>query len=138
MSKKTYQTDVLVVGAGLAGICTALEVLSQGQRVLLLDGTGQERFGGQAKEAFGGMLLHNTPEQQRNKIIDSTESFWRDWQTAAQFRPEDKWAKRWAKAYVEHNRSDIYDWRSEEHTSELQSRFDLVCRLLLEKKNIRI
>src|SRR5699024_11358392 len=27
------------------------------------------------------------------------------------------------------------DWRSEEHTSELQSRFDLVCRLLLEKKH---
>src|SRR5699024_12689238 len=26
------------------------------------------------------------------------------------------------------------DERSEEHTSELQSRFDLVCRLLLEKK----
>src|SRR5437868_9679284 len=28
--------------------------------------------------------------------------------------------------------------RSEEHTSELQSRFDLVCRLLLEKKNTKI
>src|SRR5699024_12008457 len=28
--------------------------------------------------------------------------------------------------------------RSEEHTSELQSRFDLVCRLLLEKKNNKI
>src|SRR5699024_11854405 len=28
----------------------------------------------------------------------------------------------------------IYPFRSEEHTSELQSRFDLVCRLLLEKK----
>src|SRR5699024_12699172 len=28
--------------------------------------------------------------------------------------------------------------RSEEHTSELQSRFDLVCRLLLEKKNTNI
>src|SRR5699024_12381180 len=27
--------------------------------------------------------------------------------------------------------------RSEEHTSELQSRFDIVCRLLLEKKNIK-
>src|SRR5699024_12802755 len=26
--------------------------------------------------------------------------------------------------------------RSEEHTSELQSRFDIVCRLLLEKKNL--
>src|SRR5699024_11253980 len=39
-------------------------------------------------------------------------------------------------------RSDLFitskvwnDQRSEEHTSELQSRFDLVCRLLLEKKN---
>src|SRR5699024_10193907 len=30
------------------------------------------------------------------------------------------------------------DNRSEEHTSELQSRFDLVCRLLLEKKKIVI
>src|SRR6266496_1393462 len=29
-----------------------------------------------------------------------------------------------------------YDRRSEEHTSELQSRRDLVCRLLLEKKNL--
>src|SRR5699024_12236528 len=28
--------------------------------------------------------------------------------------------------------------RSEEHTSELQSRFDIVCRLLLEKKNKQI
>src|SRR5699024_12538855 len=34
---------------------------------------------------------------------------------------------------------DGVNWpRSEEHTSELQSRFDLVCRLLLEKKNIWI
>src|SRR5438067_7392341 len=32
------------------------------------------------------------------------------------------------------HRSALYA-RSEEHTSELQSRFDLVCRLLLEKKN---
>src|SRR2546421_786920 len=32
------------------------------------------------------------------------------------------------------NRSMSVIWRSEEHTSELQSRSDLVCRLLLEKK----
>src|SRR5207249_11516048 len=31
--------------------------------------------------------------------------------------------------------TEISHLRSEEHTSELQSRFDLVCRLLLEKKN---
>src|SRR5207249_10407411 len=34
--------------------------------------------------------------------------------------------------------SDRSRFRSEEHTSELQSRFDLVCRLLLEKKKINI
>src|SRR5699024_12632292 len=32
------------------------------------------------------------------------------------------------------NKPMIFYTRSEEHTSELQSRFDLVCRLLLEKK----
>src|SRR5438067_9771793 len=32
----------------------------------------------------------------------------------------------------------VGDPRSEEHTSELQSRFDLVCRLLLEKKNTNL
>src|SRR5699024_12770638 len=36
-----------------------------------------------------------------------------------------------------HRDSNIHASRSEEHTSELQSRFDLVCRLLLEKKNNR-
>src|SRR5699024_11546061 len=33
-----------------------------------------------------------------------------------------------------HQKQIGIDHRSEEHTSELQSRFDLVCRLLLEKK----
>src|SRR5699024_11483676 len=33
------------------------------------------------------------------------------------------------------NWKNICNMRSEEHTSELQSRFDLVCRLLLEKYN---
>src|SRR5207249_7688327 len=36
---------------------------------------------------------------------------------------------------LEGSRSSLELARSEEHTSELQSRFDLVCRLLLEKKN---
>src|SRR5260221_9705399 len=31
-------------------------------------------------------------------------------------------------------RLDVMEFRSEEHTSELQSHSDLVCRLLLEKK----
>src|SRR2546429_2488838 len=35
-------------------------------------------------------------------------------------------------------RGDIFRYRSEEHTSELQSRLHLVCRLLLEKKKKNI
>src|SRR5476649_908039 len=38
---------------------------------------------------------------------------------------------------VEGYRKIISDLRSEEHTSELQSHSDLVCRLLLEKKKQR-
>src|SRR5699024_11293137 len=50
----------------------------------------------------------------------------------------------YAMTYVSTNRETIEQMlgslniRSEEHTSELQSRFDLVCRLLLEKKKIKI
>src|SRR5438067_4233173 len=44
-------------------------------------------------------------------------------------------AERRLAAHVEDHPVGYYDFeRSEEHTSELQSRFDLVCRLLLEKK----
>src|SRR5699024_12082098 len=34
------------------------------------------------------------------------------------------------------DQGEVFKGRSEEHTSELQSRFDLVCRLLLEKKKL--
>src|SRR2546422_4091467 len=35
---------------------------------------------------------------------------------------------------IDDNTESLTEWRSEEHTSELQSRLHLVCRLLLEKK----
>src|SRR2546430_12537041 len=38
------------------------------------------------------------------------------------------------KSIREFNKKNHYDGRSEEHTSELQSQSNLVCRLLLEKK----
>src|SRR5207249_11383938 len=43
---------------------------------------------------------------------------------------------RWGAVATAAHASDAGGPRSEEHTSELQSRFDLVCRLLLEKKNV--
>src|SRR5690242_21106873 len=36
------------------------------------------------------------------------------------------------------SRCRVHRWRSEEHTSELQSHVNLVCRLLLEKKKMKI
>src|SRR5699024_11693378 len=45
------------------------------------------------------------------------------------------WVGRYNKKAIEACLHDRFNDRSEEHTSELQSRFDLVCRLLLEKKN---
>src|SRR5207249_8609077 len=44
-------------------------------------------------------------------------------------------APSWKEGLARRRDSAAFRLRSEEHTSELQSRFDLVCRLLLEKKN---
>src|SRR2546427_7769651 len=40
-----------------------------------------------------------------------------------------------AQVVAEHQLQQVLEHRSEEHTSELQSQSNLVCRLLLEKKN---
>src|SRR5699024_12173101 len=42
----------------------------------------------------------------------------------------------WAQLLIIGSKANGLALRSEEHTSELQSRFDLVCRLLLAKKNL--
>ncbi|SEL52879.1 hypothetical protein SAMN05216214_113113 [Atopomonas hussainii] len=103
-------SEHLVIGAGLAGLCAALELLEHDKPVLLLDCAAQSDWGGQANDAFGGMLLSETPEQKRMGISDNPELFYRDWLSAAQFPQSESWGPRWAKAYVEHNRRDIYDW----------------------------
>src|SRR5687768_17678071 len=53
---------------------------------------------------------------------------------AAQNTPENMTAYLAATFGPEQQRAELADPRSEEHTSELQSRLHLVCRLLLEKK----
>src|SRR5207249_11518407 len=52
-------------------------------------------------------------------------------------RPRPRPRRRSVRSISGWRRSNGPTTRSEEHTSELQSRFDLVCRLLLEKKNKR-
>jgi len=110
MTKARHACETLVIGAGLAGICTALELLDLGRSVLLLDAAPRSQCGGQANDAFGGMLFCGTPEQRRNGIPDSPQLLLEDWCRAALFQPDDLWAQRWAEAYAARNRADIYDW----------------------------
>src|SRR3954454_4155549 len=94
--------DVIVVGAGLAGLTAAAELADRGKRVLLLDQEGEQSLGGQAWGSFGGLFFVDSPEQRRLRIKDSRDLAWQDWLGTAAFdRPEDHWPKKWAEAYVD-------------------------------------
>ena len=55
--------DVIVVGAGLAGLVATAELADAGRRVLLLDQEPEASLGGQAFWSFGGLFLVNSPEE---------------------------------------------------------------------------
>jgi predicted oxidoreductase len=94
--------DVIVVGAGLAGLVAAAEAADAGRRVLLLDQEPRQSLGGQAWWSFGGLFFVDSPEQRRLRVRDSFDLAWRDWLGTAGFdRPQDEWPRKWARAYVE-------------------------------------
>lgn len=107
------QTDVVVVGAGIAGIVAAYELLNRGRRVLLLDRDVEENLGGLAKESFGGLWFAGTPLQRKYGIHDSTSLGLADWLSFGEFGPEDRWPRAWAEAYVERSVPEVYDWLRE-------------------------
>ena len=72
--------DVIVVGAGLAGLVAAHELTRRGRTVALLDQENAANLGGQAFWSFGGLFLVDSPEQRRMGIKDSLELAWSDWQ----------------------------------------------------------
>ena len=81
MSAPSYQSDVVIAGGGLAGITTAYELLDHGKKVLIIDKDVQERFGGLARESFGGVHMIDTPQQRRMGIRDGPELAYRDWES---------------------------------------------------------
>ncbi|MCC6244148.1 MAG: FAD-binding dehydrogenase [Gemmatimonadaceae bacterium] len=93
--------DVIVVGAGLAGLVATAELVEAGKRVIVLDQEPEQSLGGQAFWSFGGLFLVDSPEQRRLRIRDSFALAWQDWEGTAGFdRDDDVWARRWAEAYV--------------------------------------
>ena len=104
-------TDVVVVGAGLAGLVAAAEVADAGRRVVLVDQEGEQSLGGQAFWSLGGLFLVDTPEQRRMGIRDSHDLALQDWFGSAQFdREEDHWPRRWAEAYVDFAAGEKRGW----------------------------
>ncbi|MGI5441354.1 FAD-binding dehydrogenase [Streptomyces shenzhenensis] len=105
--------DVIIVGAGLAGLVAAHELTSRGRRVALVDQENAANLGGQAYWSFGGLFLVDSPEQRRLGVKDSFDLAWNDWQGSARFdrlADEDSWAVRWARAYVEFAAGEKRSW----------------------------
>ena len=106
-------SDVLIIGAGIAGLVLAHECLERGLSVRLVDRDTPENVGGLAIWAFGGMALVDTPMQRRMGIEDSPELAMADWASFADFGPDDVWPRRWAEKYVEECTDRIFHWLKE-------------------------
>jgi uncharacterized protein len=110
-STDSNAADVIVVGAGLAGLVATAELADAGRRVLLVDQEPEVSLGGQAFWSFGGLFFVDSPEQRRMGIHDSRELAWQDWLGTAGFdRPEDEWPRRWAEAYVDFAAGEKRSW----------------------------
>src|ERR1700747_1437663 len=105
------EADVIIVGAGLAGLVAAAELIDTGCRVIILEQEPEPSLGGQAFWSFGGLFLVDSPEQRRFRVRDSAELALQDWLGSAGFdRPEDKWPRRWAEADVEVAAGEKLQW----------------------------
>ncbi|MEV6610490.1 FAD-binding dehydrogenase [Kutzneria sp. NPDC051319] len=98
----TIEPDVIVVGAGLAGLVATRELVKAGRKVLVVDQENRNNLGGQAFWSLGGLFFVDSPEQRRIGVKDSFELAWQDWQGSAGFDREDEdfWGRQWAQAYV--------------------------------------
>ncbi|HWD62032.1 MAG TPA: FAD-binding dehydrogenase [Humibacter sp.] len=103
--------DAIIVGAGLAGLVAASELLEHRKRVLIVEQEPPQSLGGQAFWSFGGLFLVDSPEQRRMGVHDSLELARQDWFGTAGFdREEDAWPKRWAEAYLDFAAGEKRAW----------------------------
>jgi uncharacterized protein len=103
--------DVVIVGAGLAGLVAACELADRGKQVLIVDQENAANLGGQAFWSFGGLFFVDSPEQRRLGVHDSHELALQDWLGTAAFdRQEDYWPRQWAHAYVDFAAGEKRSW----------------------------
>ncbi|HEX9036605.1 MAG TPA: FAD-binding dehydrogenase [Ktedonobacterales bacterium] len=111
MAQSATDTDVIIVGAGLAGLVAAAELTDAGKRVIIVEQEPEQSLGGQAFWSFGGLFFVDSPEQRRMGIRDSRDLALQDWMGSAQFdREEDRWPRRWAEAYVNFAAGEKRPW----------------------------
>lgn len=104
------RSDVVIVGAGIAGLVAAHECLELGRSVTIVDRHRAENIGGLARTAFGGMALVDTPLQRRLGVKDSPTLALSDWLSFAEFADSDTWQRGWAEAYVEQSAERVFHW----------------------------
>src|SRR5271154_5187787 len=106
-----YDSDAIVVGAGLAGLVAAAELIDARKKIIVIDQEPEQSLGGQAFWSLGGIFLVDSPEQRRMGIHDSHELALTDWMGTASFdREEDLWPRRWAEAYVAFAAGEKRSW----------------------------
>ncbi|MFQ6004822.1 MAG: FAD-dependent oxidoreductase [Woeseia sp.] len=105
--------DVIVVGAGLAGLSAAIDTANGGAAVLIIDMNSV--FGGHGIQS-GGVAIVGSPMQAAMGFEDTPDQAYRDWMAwTMDGHPE------WTRFYVQHSRELIYDW-----VTGLGARFDRI------------
>lgn len=116
---KLLRVKNIIIGGGLAGITTAIELLDHQQEVLIIDRDIYDNFGGLAKKSFGGILFAGTTEQHKAGIEDSSKLLYEDWLRYGEFNDEETYGKRWAKFYADNSIDMIYRWLKDKRVSFL-------------------
>ena len=103
MTQWTRETDVIVIGGGLAGYCAALEAAATGADVLLME--KQSQIGGSSVLSGGFFAFAGTNMQKAAGIEDSNERLLADLRIAGGGENDE----RLLNVYVEHQLA-TYEW----------------------------
>ncbi len=106
------RSDVVVVGAGLAGLVATAELTAAGRHVVLLEQEHPSSLGSQAWWSFGGLFMVRSPEQRRLGIHDSVDLALADWLGSADFATDgsDDLPRAWAEGFVDFSAGEMRSW----------------------------